>query len=251
MVGIYLSGTGNTKYCVKLLSELLEPECETVSLGDKMALEKIKSNDVILFGYPVHFSDVPYMAEDFINSNASLWKDKKIICLATADNEEENGAFYGIKLLKEHGSQILGGINIKMPNCVCDIKYKEETEEEKENTINKATEKIKLTAEKIKCGIYPHNELLPVSHKENVFWKNFKTYGYTDKVKIKGICVDCGICVDICPMKNIYFKNGSVRAGKNCTMCYGCVNSCPKKAITVLGENVYEQYGIEKYLKNF
>ena len=112
-------------------------------------------------------------------------------------------------------------------------------------------EKIKLTAEKIKCGIYPHNELLPVSHKENVFWKNFKTYGYTDKVKIKGICVDCGICVDICPMKNIYFKNGSVRAGKNCTMCYGCVNSCPKKAITILGENVYEQYGIEKYLKNF
>ena len=39
-------------------------------------------------------------------------------------------------------------------------------------------------------------------------------HGYTDNVKIKGICVDCGICVDICPMKNIYFKNGSVRAGK-------------------------------------
>ena len=48
MVGIYLSGTGNTKYCVKLLSELLEPECETVSLGDKMALEKIKRGHGIL-----------------------------------------------------------------------------------------------------------------------------------------------------------------------------------------------------------
>ncbi len=249
MVGIYLSGTGNTKYCVKLFLELLEPECETVSLGDKSVLEKIKNNDVILFGYPVHFSDVPYMVEDFINSNSSIWKGKKIICLATAENEEENGALYGTRLLKEHGAEILGGINIKMPNCVCDIKHSEETDNK--NIINKACEKIKITTEKIKCGIYPHDELMPVTDKENVFWRNFKIHGYTDKVKIKGICVDCGICVDICPMKNIYFKNGSVRAGKNCTMCYGCVNSCPKKAITILGEDVYEQYEIEKYLKKF
>ena len=49
MLGIYFSGTGNTEYCVKLLSSLLE-ESETVSLENPSAAKKLEENDTIIFG---------------------------------------------------------------------------------------------------------------------------------------------------------------------------------------------------------
>lgn len=48
-------------------------------------------------------------------------------------------------------------------------------------------------------------------------------------------------------MKNINMKNGKPVPGDQCTMCYRCISTCPKKAITLLGDSVYEQCRFEKY----
>ena len=53
-------------------------------------------------------------------------------------------------------------------------------------------------------------------------------------VRIHEQCNNCGLCVKICPMKNLLRDGTNVisQAG-NCIACYRCVNRCPHRAITV------------------
>ena len=78
MLGIYLSGTGNTKHCIERLTSLLEEDAETIPIEDRNVIEKIVSNDVIILGYPTQFSNMPYMVRDFINKNKEIWQGKKL-----------------------------------------------------------------------------------------------------------------------------------------------------------------------------
>ena len=82
MIGIYLSGTGNTKHCVEKITELLDKTAAALPLEDTSVIEQIKNNDTIIFGYPTQFSNAPYMVRDFIKANSSLWENKKILCVA-------------------------------------------------------------------------------------------------------------------------------------------------------------------------
>lgn len=89
MVGIYFSGTGNTKHCVELLVSLIDKEAECISVTDKSVLKEIESNEIIFLGYPTQFSNMPFLVRDFIKSNREVWKDKKLFCISTM------GAFSG------------------------------------------------------------------------------------------------------------------------------------------------------------
>ena len=117
MLGIYFSGTGNTEYCVKLLSSLLE-ESETVSLENPSAAKKLEENDTIIFGYPVQFSNIPYFVRIFIEENGEIWKGKKVFCLVTMGAFSGDGAGCAARLLEKKGAVILGGVHVKMPDSV-------------------------------------------------------------------------------------------------------------------------------------
>ena len=79
MVGIYLSGTGNTEHCVKKLLSIIEPEAESYPIESEEALSKIKENETIILGYPTMYSNIPYMVRDFIVKNQQIWKNKKVL----------------------------------------------------------------------------------------------------------------------------------------------------------------------------
>ena len=52
MIGIYLSGTGNTKYCVTKLVKLIDASADVVPLEDEFIIDKIKRNETVILGYP-------------------------------------------------------------------------------------------------------------------------------------------------------------------------------------------------------
>ena len=58
--------------------------------------------------------------------------------------------------------------------------------------------------------------------------------GLAAKVKINNdVCIKCGHCVNICPMRAMSFNNGAVKNNTNlCIKCGLCSNSCPRKAIS-------------------
>lgn len=252
MLGVYLSGTGNTRYCIEKLVHLLDKSAKTVPLEDKNIISGIEKNDTIILGYPTQFSNAPFMVRDFIKSNTYLWKGKKVLCVATMGAFSGDGAGCTARLLKKYGAVILGGLHIHMPDSVCDSKLLKKSVEENKQIVAQADIKIEMTAQKIQKGEYPEEGITFFSHLAGLFgqrlWFYNKTTGYSDKLKINDDCIACGLCSQLCPMNNIQIKDNKALAGNRCTMCYRCISKCPKQAITLVGTKVQEQCRIEKYI---
>ncbi len=48
MIGIYLSGTGNTKHCIEKLTNLLDDSAKVIPLESTDIIEEIKRNKTII-----------------------------------------------------------------------------------------------------------------------------------------------------------------------------------------------------------
>ncbi len=103
-----------------------------------------------------------------------------------------------------------------------------------------------------KCGLLRPAEIDRYSGLSTIgqrLWFYGKTRTYKKKPDINAEkCIGCGLCVKLCPMKNLSIKNNKAVSTDRCTLCYRCFSHCPTQALTILGKKVYEQCLAEKYL---
>lgn len=252
MVGLYFTGTGNTKYCIEKLISLIDVSAEVLAIENPNVTTTIKQNDVIFIGYPIQFSNIPCIVRDFIIKNADVWEHKKILCIATMGAFSGDGAGCAARLLKKYGATILGGVHIRMPDSVCDSKLLKKTIDENCSIIGRANEKIEHIASQIIKGVYPQEGITLIAHLVGLFgqrlWFYNRTKDYSKKLKINNKCIGCGKCISVCPMNNLYIKSNKAVSNNHCTMCYRCISLCLQKAITLLGNEVIEQCRIEKFV---
>ena len=252
MVGVYLSGTGNTKHCIQKFVSNLDADAKCVPIENKESIDAIQNNDVVVIAYPTQFSNVPFMVRDFAIRNKELWEGKKVFLITTMGAFSGDGTGCLARVLKKYGAEILGGMQIHMPDAVCDSKLLKKTLEENKKIVGEADIKIeKATQDIIQSGKYPREGLSFPAHLAGLFgqrlWFYNKTTDYSRKLKINDSCIGCGLRASNCLMQNLIIKDGkAVNLGK-CAMCYRCISSCPKKAITLLGKEVVEQCRFEKY----
>ena len=252
MVGVYLSGTGNTRHCLKHFLSVLEPGSKLVPIEDEHVVKEIMENEEIILAYPTQFSNIPYMIRDFINRNSKIWINKKVFCLTTMGVFSGDGTGCAARLLKKYGAEIVGGIQVRMPDAVCDSKLLKKSITENRRIVLEADNKLEKAAKQIlNDHRYPKEGLSFADHLMGLFgqrlWFYSKTTGYSKKLKISDDCIGCGLCATNCPMKNLSIRDGKAISKGRCTMCYRCISSCPKKAVTLLGKQVYEQCRYEKY----
>lgn len=253
MVGVYFSGTGNSKYALEVFLQTYNSNLKAFSIEDDNVIECIKEHKEIIFSYPVQYSTVPKILRDFIKENNQLWSDKKVFIIATMGLFSGDGAGVLGRLLQSYGAELIGGLHIKMPDSIADEKVLKRPLEKNIQLVKCAEKKIEKAVYNLKEG-NPTKEGLGIVYRmagflgQRFLFGN-KTKNYTDRLNIDAQkCIACGKCIRICPMKNIKIVDNDVKAGNQCTMCYRCVNYCPKKAITLLGTEVIEQSVIEKYL---
>ena len=185
MIGIYFSGTGNTKFCVdKFLAEYDNIK-NTFSIEDKCTLDKIKNNHEIIIGYPVQYSNIPKILRDYVTSNQYIWKGKKVFIIATMGLFSGDGAGILARLLNSYGAVISGGLHLKMPDSIGDVKVLKRSPEKNKELVIKAEEKC------IGCGLC--KSLCPMG---NISIKNGLAVS-SDK------CTMCYRCISRCPKQAI------------------------------------------------
>ena len=255
MIGIYFSGTGNTKYCLEKFIALYDTEAEIAPLEDIHTVEKIAHHKDVIFAYPIYYSNLPKIVRDFICGNSEIWQGKRIFILATMGLFSGDGAGVAARLFRKYGAQIWGGLHLKMPDCICDVKTLKRSPAQNKQIVAKAEERIKLSVSNLKNGAPSKNGLSFLCHIAGLlgqrlwFWN--KTQKYSDKVHIDiNTCIKCGQCVAICPMNNLSLSQNEIKASGHCTLCYRCVNQCSSKAITILGTQVVSQYSVYDFQQN-
>lgn len=216
MVGIYFSGTGNSRYALELFLQEYNKQVESqrdedfiggaFSIEDGNAVDAVKAHGTIAFSYPVQYSTVPKILRDFVIDNQELWKNKKYLllplwgCLAVMVQETWGGCCKNMA-----GKPPREGLGILWRMA----------------------------------GFFGQR-----------LWFGHQTRHYSSKLKInEEECIGCGQCVRLCPMNNLELTDEKAKAGSRCTMCYRCINYCPRQAITLLGKKVVWQSRIEKYLE--
>lgn len=252
MLGIYFTGSGNSKYALEIFMNTLD-EDNVISIESNKIIEEINKNEYLVFSYPVQYSTVPKIVRDFIIENSSLWKGKKIFIIATMALFSGDGAGVLARLLKKYNAKIIGGLHLKMPDSIADEKVLKRSFDKNARIVKASKDKTIKAAKCFALG-KPTKEGLDMFSRvigffgQRIFF-GYKTKNYTDKLKIDSLkCIKCKKCINICPMNNIELVYDKVKGKDKCTMCYRCINYCPNKAITLLGKNVVYQNKIDNYL---
>lgn len=253
MLGIYFSGTGNSRYALETFLRHYNSSAKTVSIEDKSGAKLIEQHQDFIFSYPVQYSNIPKMLRDFIDQNSRLWNGKRIFVIATMALFSGDGAGILGRHLQRYGAHITGGLHLKMPDSISDVKALKRPPEQNKLTVKKAERKIAWAAKRMAQGRPPQEGIGLLPHFAGLFGQRLYFMGkmkrYSNKLKVDPAkCIGCGRCAALCPMCSIRMEKGKAKAGDRCTMRYRCVNSCPKQAITLLGKKVVAQGTIETYL---
>lgn len=253
MLGIYFSGTGNTKHCIELFVHSVDPSAPCLSIEEKAVGENIFQHDLIVLAYPVYYSNLPKIMRDFILNHRMAFAGKSVFIIATMGLFSGDGAGCSARLLSRYGAKIAGGLHLRMPDCIGDEKVLKKSLEQNRQLVKAAQAKVKEAAQQFIHDMPTQEGIGFFYHMAGLFgqrlWFYNKTRRYTDQLKINpDSCVGCGACVQLCPMGNLRLTDGKALADGKCTMCYRCVNRCPRQAITLLGHTLHEQCRIEKYL---
>ena len=186
MIGVYFSGTGNTKHCVEKFMHKYDPVGETISIEVENAVQEICRYSEIIIGYPVQFSNIPKILQDFIADNSYIWKGKKVFIIATMGLFSGDGAGILARLLTKHGAIIIGGLHLKMPDSIGDEKALKRTLVQNQELVRKAEQKIEASAQKLKDGHPSQDGMGCLNHLAGLFGQRLyfcsKTKAYSDKL---------------------------------------------------------------------
>lgn len=246
MTGLYFSGTGNTRHCVERFVRRIDEKNRAFSIETPNLDRLLEGGDVIVFGYPTHFSNAPKIVRDFIVDNAAVFRGKRVFLIATMGLFSGDGTGCGARILRRCGANVVGGLHLVMPDCIADEKLLKKSPEKNLNLVEMAGRKTDAAAERFRAGKPTREGLNIFYHMAGLFgqrlWFYGKTLTYKDEPKIAADrCTVCGLCVKSCPMHNLEKRDTKIVHGNRCTMCYRCVNGCPTQAITILGKRVHSQ----------
>lgn len=238
MLGVYFSGTGNSKYLAQRFCENMNASCR--SIEEKVDFSLLFSmHDKIAFFYPIYGSCVPRIMREFVLAHKKDLDGKSIIIFCTQQLFSGDGARVFTDLLKGIKVDVLYAEHINMPSNIPNIFFLPVKNSNQVNdAVTKVNGKLDECCKDIKEGVVVRRGFNPGSRLVGALTQR-KLFMACEKklrgdVRSSADCIACGECVQICPMQNLTLENQKVEQKGNCTICYRCVNACPQKAITVM-----------------
>ena len=233
----YFSGTGNTLRVVKEMAGVFE------AAGIKVNFYKIEDADpgkinllnTIGVAFPVAVQSTYPLVWDFLKA------------LPKTDNSEVfmvdtlaafSGAIVGPlkKMLESKGYKTIAAKEIRMP---CNLYPGQVDSGKKEQRISQGLQKANQYAKDIIANKSKWRRVAVLSDifyflvSRKIVWKMMGRWGGKFVVDRKK-CNKCGLCVGLCPVKNITIVDYP-QYDSRCQQCLRCVMFCPQQAITMPG----------------
>lgn len=241
----YFSGTGNTWYAAKALQKaLIESETlclsiESELLSDDYLNEIISKSEQIIIGYPIYGSLCPEPMKRFIARLPKQEVKKPIAVFCTQAYMSGDGANYLEETFINKGYYLTQTLELKMSNnfyvpiFVRAFKVGDQEKIDKRNdkavtAINEFAGYIRNRQKSIKQPNIIEKALGNLQRREiNKHIKKVNDALYADDT-----CIKCGLCVKLCPEKNIELEE-KVVFDSHCAACMRCYQSCPISAIQI------------------
>ncbi|BDU51473.1 EFR1 family ferrodoxin [Haliovirga abyssi] len=244
-LGIYFSGTGNTKFLMEKFKEKFDAKGVSVDLQAIDSSENFEDKyDFYIFSAPIYAEFFPKIYVDWVEKNVNISKGKKAILTSTLGSKGTPPALKIMaKILEKKGFEIIIQQEITMPNnWTGEVPSEEKIKESKEITeikVEKIIEKFFNNEKMIKNPWKLRYWLtLPLVNLMENYLKKWATKNMSVD---SNVCIGCKKCEENCPVDNLKVDGNSVNIGKNCVACMRCVNSCPVNAFRIKGKEK-EQY---------
>lgn len=239
---IYFSGTGNTRWAAEELSMATEEKLIYIpDVKDDECEFTLAEGERIGFCFPVHGWRPPLLVRKFIKKLKFANTDKHY-CYALCTAGDNIGETIDIlqKDLSEIGLHLDSAFSLIMPESYVGLPFmdvdkpgKEAAKKEKAAKDLKEFEKSIINREK---GLFELTKGNWPKINSRILGEYFETHLITDKPfhVVSERCVKCGICADVCPVKDIKgglgYEPEWIHNGE-CLTCFTCYHHCPHHAI--------------------
>ncbi|MGL5756408.1 MAG: EFR1 family ferrodoxin [Paraclostridium sp.] len=249
---IFFSGTGNTKYIAKLFKDSFKKENINVDLIDIQREDSLnKEYDFYIFGGPIHAEMIPKILVDWVNKNIPNESKKCLVYHTLASEKHSPSRIYLAKVLNKKGLDVIINTSIQMPNNYYHKFFKRDTDEEIARVLSLAPSKVdEIVKDFITNNKYEINFKKSTIGAKTVydgFLIYAKKYAKRNFSLDESKCINCKICENECPTKNISMKDKKLIFSKKCIGCEKCIHRCPTNAI-LFDKKPFTPYKIEKYL---
>lgn len=228
---LYFTGTGN---CLYVARQLAGENGEVLSIPQMVKNGKYDFEaDEIGIVYPIYGHIPPNMVREFIKK-ASLKAEYKFAVL-TYGNRKCSAVEIWDEVSKKAGIAFdyISTI-IMVDNWLPNFDMNEQMKIDKH-----IPENLQKISEDIKERKHWHE---PVTEEERLQHQGFMAYAKIDpevgflmkserSFTVTEACVECGVCVNVCPRGNYELTAKGVRMSGDCEFCFACIQNCPQKAI--------------------
>ncbi len=230
---LFFSGTGNSAFAAKYISEQIGDE--TVNLFGiikNKADVSLTSSKPWVVVTPTYCWQLPIFVRDRL-LNVEFNGSKEIYFVLTCGGEIGDAGKYLKKLCEKLQLDYRGVAEIVMPENYIAL-FDSCGEDEAKNMIEGCKQYLDETAKFVLKG-----ERIP-EKKSGVLGKIYSSVVnpafYSLVVKDKKFyatdeCIGCGICENKCILDNIRIENNRPVWQGNCTHCMACISYCPQNAI--------------------
>lgn len=235
---VYFSGTGNTKAIAEGYQSVLIKAGHVVECFSIEENKTLSDHELLIVGGPIYAGNMPDELIAWVrrNVNATNVEKQAIVFSTSAVLLNAYGPrSIGKKLMKK-GYSILDLSPYEMPRNFYIEKYEPTPEDVQQQQFEKAAKQIVESVLKIeqRQPMTVEGSVLLIDLMADIFRIMAKSMGKS--FEITDSCIECGLCEQSCPKKNIQVKER--KFSNKCILCTRCIHHCPVNAIRYKGKQI-------------
>ncbi|MDF2615112.1 MAG: hypothetical protein K0S71_2898 [Clostridia bacterium] len=226
----FFSGTGNSYYIAKKLSESLT-DVQLIPINTLDLSKEVESTaEIIGIIFPVYFLDAPDIVKHFIK-RLKIPNSSYTFLFENYGGMGGNSLSNCAKILADKDIKVSHTFSLALPDNSIIFPISNDSVKP---LLAEAEEKLKAAAHIIhlqQTDSIPKKKL-GISLLSSIMIRFGKSYlGFNDLKVNSSKCNGCGLCTKVCPMKNIELSQKIPVFKDKCEMCFACVHHCPKESI--------------------